>query len=107
MSTSGFGFGPGPFDDFDDLFGRFFGSGPLSAQRRPRQVDVGSLLSERARELVARAQQAAAREGSEELGARHLLAAALEVDSTRRMLTEAGVDVDALGRRLGAGAALE
>ncbi|WP_455711418.1 AAA family ATPase [Streptomyces hirsutus] len=107
MSTSGFGFGRGPFDDFDDLFGRFFGSGPLSAQRRPRQVDVGSLLSERARELVARAQQAAAREGSEELGARHLPAAALEVDSTRRMLTEAGVDVDALGRRLGAGAALE
>ncbi|CAM5254819.1 hypothetical protein SHIRM173S_05958 [Streptomyces hirsutus] len=49
MSASGFGFGRGPFDNFDDLFGRFFGSGPLSAQRRPRQVDVGSLLSERAR----------------------------------------------------------
>ncbi|WP_079040380.1 Clp protease N-terminal domain-containing protein [Streptomyces prasinus] len=103
MSTSGFGFGRGPFDDFDDVFTRFFGSGPPSAQRRPRQVDVGGLLSERARELVARAQQAAVRDGSEELGARHLLAAALEVDSTRRMLTEAGADVDALGRRLGVG----
>ncbi|SDE01949.1 ATP-dependent Clp protease ATP-binding subunit [Streptomyces prasinopilosus] len=107
MSTPGFGFGRGPFDDFDDVFTRFFGSGPPSAQRRPRQVDVGSLLSERARELVARAQQAAARDGSGELGARHLLAAALEVDSTRRMLTGAGVDVDALGRRLGVDAALE
>ncbi|MFC9855088.1 ATP-dependent Clp protease ATP-binding subunit [Streptomyces prasinus] len=107
MSTSGFGFGRGPFDDFDDVFTRFFGSGPPSAQRRPRQVDVGGLLSERARELVARAQQAAARDGSEELGARHLLAAALEVDSTRRLLTEAGVDVEALGRRLGVDAALE
>ncbi|WP_243769587.1 hypothetical protein [Streptomyces cyanogenus] len=30
-------------------------TGPVPAQRRPRQVDLGSLLSERARELVLRA----------------------------------------------------
>ncbi|MGA5877354.1 ATP-dependent Clp protease ATP-binding subunit [Streptomyces cellulosae] len=103
--TSGFGFGPSPFEGFDDLFARFFGQSPVST-RRPRQVDVGSLLSERARELVVRARGIAAAEKAEELDSRHLLAAALDVDTTLRMLTEAGVDVDRLRERLGTGPAL-
>jgi ATP-dependent Clp protease ATP-binding subunit ClpC len=104
--TSAFGFGRSPFEEFDDLFARFFGTGPVSGQRRPRQVDIGSLLSERARELVLRARGVAAADRSEELDARHLLAAALQVDTTRRMLGEAGVDVERLSQRLGAGATL-
>ncbi|MER6408684.1 AAA family ATPase [Streptomyces viridosporus] len=104
--TSAFGFGQSPFEEFDDLFARFFGAGPVSGQRRPRQVDIGSLLSERARELVLRARGVAAADKSEELDARHLLAAALQVDTTRRMLAEAGVDVERLSQRLATGATL-
>ncbi|MEU9344009.1 ATP-dependent Clp protease ATP-binding subunit [Streptomyces sp. NPDC048278] len=104
MSTSGFGFGRSPFEDFDELMSRFFGGSAAGAQpRRPQRVDIGSLLSERARELVAEARDLAAAEGSEELDARHLLAAATTLDSTRRMLTEAGADPDQLRARLTAG----
>ncbi|MER6067038.1 hypothetical protein [Streptomyces sp. NPDC001792] len=69
--TSAFGFGRSPFEEFEDLFARFFGTGPVAAQRRPRQVDIGILLSERARELVLRARGLAAADKSEELDARH------------------------------------
>ncbi|MGY1583224.1 Clp protease N-terminal domain-containing protein [Streptomyces sp. MN13] len=69
-------------------------------------MDTGSLLSERALELVLRARGVAASDKSEELDARHLLAAALQVDTTRRMLDEAGVDVERLSQRLGVGATL-
>lgn len=50
------GLGPGSFDEF---LARFFGGGP--EQRRPMQrVDIGRLLTERARELVTAAAQHAA-----------------------------------------------
>ncbi|MFF4545145.1 ATP-dependent Clp protease ATP-binding subunit [Streptomyces sp. NPDC001435] len=102
MTTPGFGFGRSPFEEFDDLMNRFFGgSGPASSGRRVQRVDIGSLLSERARELVADARDIAAVEGSEELDARHLLAAATEHESTRRLLTEAGADPDRIRERLG------
>jgi ATP-dependent Clp protease ATP-binding subunit ClpC len=105
MSTPGFGFGRSPFEEFDELMSRYFGgSGPASPSRRAQRVDIGSLLSERARELVAQARDIAAVEGSEELDARHLLAAATEQDSTRRLLTEAGADPDRIRERLTAGA---
>ncbi|MFG2964775.1 ATP-dependent Clp protease ATP-binding subunit [Streptomyces sp. NPDC048288] len=104
MSTPGFGFGRSPFEEFDELMSRFFGgSGPGTPARRPQRVDIGSLLSERARELVAEARDLAAVEGSEELDARHLLAAATTHDSTRRLLAEAGADPDQLRERLTAG----
>ncbi|MFD4599381.1 ATP-dependent Clp protease ATP-binding subunit [Streptomyces sp. NPDC058464] len=104
MSTPGFGFGRSPFEEFDELMSRFFGGAGAGAQpRRPQRVDIGSLLSERARELVAEARDLAAFEGSEELDARHLLAAATTHDSTRRLLTEAGADPDQLRARLTAG----
>ncbi|MGW2700004.1 ATP-dependent Clp protease ATP-binding subunit [Streptomyces sp. NPDC001340] len=105
MSTSGFGFGRSPFEEFDELMSRFFGSaGPAASARRPQRVDIGSLLSERARDLVAEARDIAAIEGSEELDARHLLAAATHNESTRRLLTEAGADPDRIRERLGTGA---
>lgn len=104
MSTPGFGFGRSPFEEFDELMSRYFGgSGPASPPRRAQRVDIGSLLSERARELVAEARDIAAVEGSEELDARHLLAAATEQESTRRLLAEAGADPDRIRERLTAG----
>ncbi|MDV7220361.1 ATP-dependent Clp protease ATP-binding subunit [Streptomyces prunicolor] len=105
MTTPGFGFGRSPFEEFDELMSRYFGgSGPASPSRRAQRVDIGSLLSERARELVAQARDLAAVEGSEELDARHLLAAATEQESTRRLLAEAGADPDRIRERLTAGA---
>ncbi|MGW3286310.1 ATP-dependent Clp protease ATP-binding subunit [Streptomyces sp. NPDC001002] len=104
MTTPGFGFGRSPFEEFDELMSRYFGgSGPAAPSRRTQRVDIGSLLSERARELVAQARDIAAVEGSEELDARHLLAAATEQESTRRLLAEAGADPDRLRERLTAG----
>ncbi|WP_405975398.1 ATP-dependent Clp protease ATP-binding subunit [Streptomyces sp. NBC_00988] len=104
MSTPGFGFGRSPFEEFDELMSRYFGgSGPAAPSRRAQRVDIGSLLSERARELVAQARDIAAVEGSEELDARHLLAAATEQESTRRLLAEAGADPDRIRERLTAG----
>ncbi|MEV5736234.1 ATP-dependent Clp protease ATP-binding subunit [Streptomyces sp. NPDC052292] len=110
MSTPGFGFGRSPFEEFDELMSRFFGGtggtgGPAASARRPQRVDIGSLLSERARELVAGARDIAAAEGSDELDARHLLAAATEHESTRRLLAAAGADPDRIRERLTAPAA--
>ncbi|MGW5283543.1 ATP-dependent Clp protease ATP-binding subunit [Streptomyces collinus] len=103
MSTPGFGFGRSPFEEFDELMSRFFGPGGQTAPaaRRPQRVDIGSLLSERAMELVAEARDIAGAEGSEELDARHLLAAATRNESTRRLLTESGTDPDRLREQLG------
>ncbi|MFE0516672.1 Clp protease N-terminal domain-containing protein, partial [Streptomyces sp. NPDC058964] len=104
MTSPGFGFGRSPFEEFDDLMNRFFGgAGPAAHTRRVQTVDIGSLLSERARELVAEAREIAAAEGSDDLDARHLLAAATQHDSTRRLLTEAGADPDRIRERLGTG----
>ncbi|MEV8599323.1 ATP-dependent Clp protease ATP-binding subunit [Streptomyces griseoviridis] len=108
MTTPGFGFGRSPFEEFDELMSRFFGQGAgggAAPTRRPQRVDIGSLLSERARELVAEARELAAAEGAEDLDARHLLAAATRHDSTRRLLSEAGVDPDRIRDRLTVGPA--
>ncbi|MGW4734273.1 ATP-dependent Clp protease ATP-binding subunit [Streptomyces shenzhenensis] len=102
MTTPGFGFGRSPFEEFDELMSRFFGgTGQAAPARRIQRVDIGSLLSERGRELVAEARDIAAAEGSEDLDARHLLAAATEHDSTRRLISEAGADPDGIRERLG------
>ncbi|MFD7880576.1 ATP-dependent Clp protease ATP-binding subunit [Streptomyces sp. NPDC059766] len=104
MTTPGFGFGRGPFEGFDELMSRFFGGQVQPPQaRRVQALDIGSLLSERARELVAEARDLAAAEGSEELDARHLLAAATTHHSTRRLIAEAGADPDRIRERLGIG----
>ncbi|MEU1300469.1 ATP-dependent Clp protease ATP-binding subunit [Streptomyces shenzhenensis] len=105
MTTPGFGFGRSPFEEFDELMSRFFGgTGQAAPARRIQRVDIGSLLSERGRELVAEARDIAAAEGSEDLDARQLLAAATEHDSTRRLISEAGADPDGIRERLGTAA---
>ncbi|MGW2824046.1 ATP-dependent Clp protease ATP-binding subunit [Streptomyces sp. NPDC001443] len=95
--TSGFtgpeGHGPDPFGDF---LARFF-SGPRSG---PRQIDIGRLLSQPARELVRGAAQYAAEHGSRDLDTQHLLRAALSAEPTRSLLSRSGADPDSLATEI-------
>ncbi|MHC3468770.1 ATP-dependent Clp protease ATP-binding subunit [Streptomyces sp. 7R007] len=95
--TSGFP-GPGDFgsDPFQEFFARFFG-GP---RQGPRQIDIGRLLSQPARELVRGAAQYAAEHGSRDLDTQHLLRAALATEPTRSLLSRAGADPDSLATEI-------
>jgi ATP-dependent Clp protease ATP-binding subunit ClpC len=101
MSRSPFewsGFGGSPFDD---VFERFFaGRDPFAPTRRAQQVDIARLLNDQARDLLGRAARQAAAWGNADVDALHLLWAATQTQATRRQLREAGVDVEALARRI-------
>ncbi|MFI9645191.1 ATP-dependent Clp protease ATP-binding subunit [Streptomyces sp. NPDC052040] len=92
--TSGFdgsqGYGSDPFQEF---FRRIFGGGQRPG---PRQIDLGRLLSEPARELVAGAARYAVEHGARDLDTQHLLRAALSAEPTRSLLSRAGADPDSL-----------
>ncbi|MFJ5841372.1 ATP-dependent Clp protease ATP-binding subunit [Streptomyces shenzhenensis] len=96
--TSGFtgpeGHGPDPFGEF---LSRFFGGGQHPG---PRQVDIGRLLSQPARELVKGAAQYAAEHGSRDLDTQHLLRAALATEPTRSLLSRSGTDPDTLATEI-------
>jgi ATP-dependent Clp protease ATP-binding subunit ClpC len=81
-------------DPFAEFLARFF-SGP-----RPRQIDIGRLLSQPARELVRGAAQYAAEHGSRDLDTQHLLRAALASEPTRSLLSRAGADPDSLASEI-------
>ncbi|MFD9005677.1 ATP-dependent Clp protease ATP-binding subunit [Streptomyces sp. NPDC059582] len=97
--TSGFtesgpeGYDPDPFGEF---LARFFG-GPRPG---PRQVDIGRLLSQSARDLVRGAAQYAAEHGSRDLDTQHLLRAALAAEPTRSLLSRSGADPDSLATEI-------
>ncbi|MFD8225828.1 ATP-dependent Clp protease ATP-binding subunit [Streptomyces massasporeus] len=91
--TSPEGYGSDPFGEF---LARFFG-GPRPG---PRQVDLGRLLSQPARELVRGAAQYAAEHGSRDLDTQHLLRAALATEPTRTLLTKAGANPDSLASQI-------
>ncbi|MFD7433015.1 ATP-dependent Clp protease ATP-binding subunit [Streptomyces sp. NPDC059861] len=95
--TSGF---PGPegmnSDPFGEFLARFFG-GPRPG---PRQIDIGRLLSQPAREMVRGAAQYAAEHGSRDLDTQHLLRAALSTEPTRSLLSRAGADPDSLASEI-------
>ncbi|MFG3289276.1 ATP-dependent Clp protease ATP-binding subunit [Streptomyces sp. NPDC048179] len=97
--TSGY---PGPGDNGQDPFGeflaRFFGEG--GARQGPRQIDIGRLLSQPARELVRGAAQYAAEHGSRDLDTEHLLRAALTAEPTRSLLSRSGADPDSLATEI-------
>jgi ATP-dependent Clp protease ATP-binding subunit ClpC len=96
--TSGFppaGFGS-EGDPFGEFLARFFG-GP---RQGPRQIDIGRLLSQPARELVRGAAQYAAQHGSRDLDTQHLLRAALATEPTRSLLSRAGADPDSLASEI-------
>ena len=90
--TSGF-VGP-EGDPFAEFLSRFFGG------QRPRQIDIGRLLSQPARELVRGAAQYAAEHGSRDLDTQHLLRAALSAEPTRGLLSRAGADPDSLASQI-------
>ncbi|WP_084316934.1 ATP-dependent Clp protease ATP-binding subunit [Actinospica robiniae] len=95
MSLSSFG-SPGE-DPFNDLLNRFFG---MSAGSRPpavQRVPIGRLLTESARELLARASLRAQEDGSEDLDTEHLLWASTQTEPTRTLLRRAKIDPDVLG----------
>ncbi|GAA2245748.1 ATP-dependent Clp protease ATP-binding subunit [Streptomyces indiaensis] len=91
--TSPEGYGSDPFGEF---LARFFG-GPRPG---PRQVDLGRLLSQPARELVRGAAQYAAEHGSRDLDTQHLLRAALATEPTRTLLSKAGANPDSLASQI-------
>ncbi|MFG3660119.1 ATP-dependent Clp protease ATP-binding subunit [Streptomyces sp. NPDC047706] len=95
--TSGF---PGPEgmnpDPFGEFLARFFG-GPRPG---PRQIDIGRLLSQPARDMVRGAAQYAAEHGSRDLDTQHLLRAALASEPTRSLLSRAGADPDSLASEI-------
>jgi ATP-dependent Clp protease ATP-binding subunit ClpC len=93
--TSGFN-GPEGYDPFGEFLARYFG-GPRPG---PRQIDMGRLLSQPARELVRGAAQYAAQHGSRDLETQHLLRAALASEPTRSLLSRAGADPDTLASEI-------
>ncbi|MBW8481184.1 ATP-dependent Clp protease ATP-binding subunit [Actinomadura parmotrematis] len=91
-----------PFRGFEYLTGRMFGA-PESWPPRSggvQRVDIGQLLSETGRELIARALQRAGRRGAADVDVVDLLAAAAESGPARGLLDAAGADPDALLARV-------
>ncbi|MEU2778463.1 ATP-dependent Clp protease ATP-binding subunit [Streptomyces sp. NPDC007162] len=97
--TSGYP-GPGDYgqDPFGEFLARFFGGG--GPRQGPRQIDIGRLLSQPARELVRDAAQYAAEHGSRDLDTEHLLRAALAAEPTRSLLSRSGADPDSLAHQI-------
>jgi ATP-dependent Clp protease ATP-binding subunit ClpC len=96
--SSGFygpeGFGSSPFDEF---LARLYGGG--SGQPRPaHRVDIMRLMSGPARELLGGAAAHASQQGDADLGTKHLLWAAADLEPTRQLLLRAGADPAALAR---------
>ncbi|WP_328827668.1 ATP-dependent Clp protease ATP-binding subunit [Streptomyces sp. NBC_00252] len=92
-------------DPLGEFLARFFGGatggGTGGAPRPdPRQIDIGRLLSQPARDLVRGAAQYAAEHGSHDLDTQHLLRAALAAEPTRGLLTRAGADPDSLAAEI-------
>ncbi|RFU88158.1 ATP-dependent Clp protease ATP-binding subunit [Streptomyces triticagri] len=99
MSLSSFG-SYGSSDPFGDLLSRFFGTSPMASPPAVQRVPIGRLLTESAQDLLAKAAERAASDGSMDLDTEHLLWACTQVEPTRSLLQRAGVDPDRLGREI-------
>jgi ATP-dependent Clp protease ATP-binding subunit ClpC len=93
-------FGSGDFgaSPFDDIFARFFGD--AVPQRPAQRIDIGRLLTEQGREVIADAATQAARWGDRDLDTDHLLWATTRQEPVRRLLSAAGADPDAIARQV-------
>jgi ATP-dependent Clp protease ATP-binding subunit ClpC len=94
-------YGPVGPDDFgasqyDEFLARFFGGGGGPVRR----VDIGQLMTEQTRELVRDAARRASEWGDTDLDTDHLLWAATRHESTRRLLSAAGADPDAIANEI-------
>ncbi|MFF0427131.1 ATP-dependent Clp protease ATP-binding subunit [Streptomyces sp. NPDC004520] len=95
-----FGSSFGSSDPFSDLFNRFFGMSPASSPPAVQRVPIGRLLTESAHELLNTAARKADEDGSSDLDTEHLLWAATQVEPTRRLLSQGGVNPDKLAEQL-------
>ncbi|MBB5780894.1 ATP-dependent Clp protease ATP-binding subunit [Nonomuraea jabiensis] len=95
-------FGGDPFRGFEELTGRVFGGMESWPPARPgvQRVDVGRLLSASAREVLARAMDAAGQRGAPDLDVIDILDALTEDDAIRNTLRTAGVDVGRVRDRI-------
>lgn len=100
---------PGSLGSFDDILDRFFGSSGLTAQPPVQRIDLGRLLSDNAKTLVAEARDAAREWGNAEITPEHLLYAATEVEPSRSVIAQLDLDPDRVGAQMrgaaGSGAA--
>ncbi|MGW4703164.1 ATP-dependent Clp protease ATP-binding subunit [Streptomyces sp. NPDC004285] len=90
----------GSSDPFSDLFDRFFGMSPASSPPAVQRVPIGRLLTESSHELLNTAARKADADGSSDLDTEHLLWAATQVEPTRRLLSQGGVNPDKLAEQL-------
>ncbi|MBN6055693.1 ATP-dependent Clp protease ATP-binding subunit [Nonomuraea sp. RK-328] len=97
-------FGGDPFRRFEELTGRMFGDAWPPARPSVQRVDIGRLLSEQARQVLADALETAGRRGAEDLGDLDLLDALTRNEQTGALLRSAGADVDRLRERAEAAA---
>ncbi|MEU6783698.1 ATP-dependent Clp protease ATP-binding subunit [Nonomuraea angiospora] len=95
-------FGGDPFRGFEDLTGRVFGGMESWPPTRPgvQRVDLGRLLSASAREVLARAMDAAGERGAPDLDVLDILDALTEDDAVGNTLRTAGVDVGRVRDRI-------
>ncbi|MEV5174520.1 ATP-dependent Clp protease ATP-binding subunit [Streptomyces flaveolus] len=99
MSMS-FGAPFGSSDAFNELLNRFFGMSPASSPPAVQRVPIGRLLTESSQRLLNLAAQRAADDGTSDLDTEHLLWAATQVDPSRRLLSQVGVDPDTVAGEL-------
>ncbi|MGW2715353.1 Clp protease N-terminal domain-containing protein, partial [Streptomyces sp. NPDC001356] len=99
MSMS-FGAPFGSSDAFNELLNRFFGMSPTSSPPAVQRVPIGRLLTDSSRQLLNLAAQRAADDGTSDLDTEHLLWAATQVDPSRRLLSQLGVDPDTVAAEL-------
>ncbi|MFB6838380.1 ATP-dependent Clp protease ATP-binding subunit [Streptomyces sp. NPDC056361] len=90
----------GSSDPFSDMLNRFFGMSPASSPPAVQRVPIGRLLTESSHELLNTAARKAVKDGTTDLDTEHLLWAATQVAPARRLLSQVGVDPDALASQL-------
>ncbi|WP_435973072.1 ATP-dependent Clp protease ATP-binding subunit [Streptomyces sp. Qhu_M48] len=90
----------GSSDPFSDMLNRFFGMSPASSPPAVQRVPIGRLLTESSHELLNLAARKAVEDGTPDLDTEHLLWAATQVDPSRRLLSQVGVDPEALAAQL-------
>ncbi|MBB4984734.1 MULTISPECIES: ATP-dependent Clp protease ATP-binding subunit [Streptomyces] len=95
-----FGSSFGSSDPFSDLFNRFFGMSPASSPPAVQRVPIGRLLTESSHELLNTAARKADEDGSSDLDTEHLLWAATQVEPTRGLLSQGGVNPDKIADQL-------
>ena len=93
----------GSSDPFSDLLNRFFGMSPASSPPAVQRVPIGRLLTEPAQQLINLAAQRATEDGTPDLDTEHLLWAATQVDPSRTLIAQSGIDPDKLATEIAKG----